>query len=501
MRACYIFCISVFLYATFFALPLGAQDKNAQTKKPNILFILADDLGWADVGFNNPNTFYETPNIDSLANSGVVFTNAYASSPVCSPSRYSVETGKYPVRSGITNFLVGKREGKFAPAELTENMGEERTIAQMMKLAGYNTFFAGKYHLGTKPECMPQNRGYDINFGGCGYGMPRGKNFYFSPYNNPALKDGPKGEYLPYRLTDEICKYISSLDASKPVFIMAAYYLVHTPLMSKKALVEKYRKKRDAINRNGLEEFRRERQVWPVASARVDKLVQDSPEYAAMMEALDTCVGRLLDSLKKSGLYDDTIIIFASDNGGLSTGEAFSTSNAPLRCGKGWLYEGGIRVPTVISVPNKFINGKSGRANFKCNIPISNVDFYATLCDFAGVSAGKTDGISLKAALSGGSLPKRAIFWHYPHYSNQGGFPGGAIRLGDWKLLEDFEDGRVELYNISKDLSETKDLSNENPQIRDDLRKKLHSWYAETGAKFLKPKSAGQKPWRPDESN
>ncbi len=492
---------SFFKVVLFASAALLSSLSCAENAHPNFLLIIADDLGWADVAVNNPKTFYETPNLDGLAKSGVNFTNGYSVSSVCSPSRYAIETGKYPTRAGLTNFLYGKRNARFASANLAEGVpAGDITIAQMMKRARYSTFFAGKYHLGSDKSCWADKKGYDINLGGAGRGSP-GKGGYFSPYNNPRLEDGPAGEYLPERLTAEAQKFLNSKHGA-PFFACVSYYLVHTPLMAPKPLVEKYEKKAKALGLNPEGEYKNIEQVWPDAGERRARTVQSNPTYAAMVETLDTCVGRLISTLKDAGLYEDTVIIFFSDNGGLSTAEGHATSNEPLRAGKGWTYEGGVRVPMFVSVPKKFLKSsedKNGRAMFECPVPVSGADFYPTVCALAGINIGHpVDGESMENILSKKSDEHKPIFWHYPHYSNQGGMPSGGVRSGDWKLIESFEDGAVELYDISKDISETRNLASENPKKVAELKALLHAWYKDVGAEFLQPLGENKNPWRPE---
>jgi arylsulfatase A-like enzyme len=460
-------------------------------KRPNFVFILVDDLGYMDIGANNLKTFYETPNVDQLAREGVRFTNGYAANPVCSPTRYSIMTGKYPSRVDATNFFAGKREGRFKPAPLNDRMPlEEVTIAEALKAVGYRTAFFGKWHLGPTEEFWPERQGFDVNIGGHVRGMPRS---YFSPYSNPRLNDGLKGEHLTKRLTDEVLRQIGEFKGD-PFLCYLAFYTVHTPLQAPKKLVEKYRKKAEALA--GQPEFADEEQVWPGAKDRKVRILQKHATYAAMVESMDTAVGRVVDRLKELNLYDNTVICFTSDNGGLSTSEGSPTSNLPLRGGKGWLYEGGIREPFLIRAPGV---AKAGNV---CDTPVISTDFYPTILDLAGVPPKPDqhqDGQSLVPLLKGEqSIDRDALFWHYPHYSNQGGIPGGAIRVGDYKLIECFEDGRTHLYNLQDDISERTDLATEMPDRVASMKSRLHAWYEDVDAKFLQPKTAGgPAPWRP----
>jgi arylsulfatase A-like enzyme len=461
-------------------------------EKPNFVFFLVDDLGYMDIGANNPNTFYETPHIDSIANSGMRFTNGYAANPVCSPTRYSIMTGKYPSRVCATDYFCGKREGRFRPAPLNDRMPlAEVTLAEALREAGYRTAFLGKWHLGPTEDCWPKSQGFDINVGGHHSGSPRS---FFSPYHNPKLADGPKGEHLPERLADEATNIIEQFK-DRPFLIYLSFYSVHKPLQAPHELIEKYRKKADKLRKQP--EFALEEQVWQTETPRKVRTVQNHAKYAAMVESVDTAIGRVLDKLANLGLDENTVIVFMSDNGGLSTVEDSPTSNLPLRGGKGWLYEGGIREPFLIKWPGVTPGGKT------CDQPVISTDFYPTILEIAGVPARPKqhlDGVSLAPLLKGEkSLGRDAIFWHYPHYSNPGGFPGAAIRVDNYKLIERFEDGRVHLYDLKNDIGERNDLSEKMPEKVDQMSKRLHTWYREVDAKLLEQKPGGPMPWRPED--
>jgi arylsulfatase A-like enzyme len=482
--------------------------------RPNVLFILVDDLGYMDIGANNPDTFYETPNIDRLAASGMRFTNGYAANPVCSPTRYSIMTGKHPSRVDATNFFCGKRQGRFAPAPLNCRMPlEEETIAEVLRSAGYATFFAGKWHLGDTAEYWPEAQGFQINRGGHAAGGPFKAGKYFSPYGNPRLEDGPEGEHLPDRLASETVAFIQQ-HRDQPFLAYLSFYSVHTPLMAPEALVRKYRDKAERLGLTGKEEFAQEEQVWPVSRSpssgqagkkrrnvperRRVRILQNHAVYAAMVEAMDINVGRVLDALEQCNLADNTIVFFMSDNGGLSTSEGWPTSNLPLRGGKGWLYEGGIREPFLIRWPGTTQPGSTS------DVPVVSMDFYPTILDIADLPprpAQHLDGKSLVPLLKGANqLSREALYWHYPHYSNQGGFPGGAIRMGNWKLIERFEEGRVHLFDLATDLGERRDVAASQTQRVAEMRRRLHAWYQQVDAKFLQPREGGPSPWRPEES-
>jgi len=460
------------------------------------VFFLVDDLGYRDIGAYNRRTFYETPNVDRIAAEGMRFTDGYAANPVCSPTRFSIMTGKHPSRVDATNFFSGKRSGRFLPAPLNDRMArEEVTIAEALKGAGYRTAFLGKWHLGPSEEFWPKAQGFDINVAGYSAGGPF-KCRYFSPYHMPTITDGPEGEHLPERLSRDAARIIQEFHAGKdPFLVYLSFYSVHTPLSAPKALIAKYQKKAAALPDAGAVEFAEEEQAWPTKQPRRVRIRQCHATYAAMVESMDRAVGRVLDKLDELGIADDTVVFFMSDNGGLSTSEGSPTSNLPLRGGKGWLYEGGIREPYMIKWPGVTRPGST------CSVPVFSTDFYPTILDIAGLEPRPEqhrDGLSLVPLLQGGEeLEREALYWHYPHYSNQGGIPGAAIRLGRYKLIERFEDGRVHLYDLEADVGERNDLAEEMPALVDRMRKKLHAWYKEVGAKFLQPKPGSPMPWRP----
>ena len=450
-------------------------------RRPNVLFILADDLGWRDLGCYG-STFYETPNIDRLARQSMRFTDAYAACPVCSPTRASILTGKYPQRVAATDYFGAagpdkwRRNTRLLPAPYSDRLPlEEVTLAEAFKEAGYATFFAGKWHLG--PEGFwPENQGFDINMGGTDKGGPYGGNKYFSPYGNPRLPDGPPGEHLPDRLAAETVKFIES-SKDKPFFAYLSFYSVHTPLMARPDLRAKYEQKARSVRHEG--------PAWVPEGSRLARQVQDHAVYAGMVEAMDQAVGKVLAALDRLGLADNTIVIFTSDNGGLSTSEGSPTSNVPLRAGKGWLYEGGIRVPLIIRWPGVTAPGSV------CGQPVTSTDFYPTLLEVAGLPlrpAQHLDGVSLVSLLRGTGAPEReGIYWHYPHYGNQGGAPGGAVRAGDWKLIEWYEDGRLELFNLKEDIGEKVNLADKHPQIARELHEKLKAWRQRVAARMPSP--------------
>ncbi len=507
---------TICLILTFLILPTAlaqeAKSTNETNKKQplNFVFFLVDDLGYMDVGCNNPKTFYETPNIDSLAKQGVRFTNGYAANPVCSPTRFSIMTGKYPSRADATNFFGGRRPELFAPAKATDRMPlTETTLAQALKESGnYATFFAGKWHLGPTEEYWPENRGFDVNRAGWREGGPYGPGRYFVPYGNPRLTDGPEGEHLPDRLATEACAFIEQ-NKNQPFLTYIAFYSVHTPLVSRPDLIAKYEAKAKTLGLDQIprpEQFTEEEQAALTDRARRVRSVQTHTTYAAMVESMDLAIGKVISKLDELGLTENTAIIVMSDNGGLASSEGSPTSNLPLRGGKGWVYEGGIREPFIIRWPGVADHGRTE------NTPVISTDFYPTILEMAGLPAQPTqhlDGISLVPLLRApdeNTPVHDALYWHYPHYSNQGGFPGGAIRIGDWKLIERYEDGQVNLYNLGTDLGELHDLAAQNPERVETMRAQLHAWYIEVDARFLEPRTDGKGgdahepkliPWRP----
>jgi len=482
----------LFTISLLLVFPSCNRDSGNGSAPPNFIFILVDDLGWTDLGCYG-SSFYETPNIDRLASKGTRFTSAYAACPVCSPTRASIMSGKYPARINLTDWIPGRQSyagpqpcDRLIPEDFELEMKQEEfTIAEAMKKAGYRTFFAGKWHLGQDSVFWPEFQGFDINIGGWSTGWPQGG--YFSPYENPRLSSGPEDEHLADRLTDESIRFIAAA-GDDPFFLYLSFYSVHTPLQAKEELITKYEAKaqdlglKDTIQLDGDKDWIR---TAPSTGKYVERVVQGHPTYAGMIETLDDNVGRLMDKLEELGLKNSTIIIFMSDNGGLATAEGSPTSNLPLRAGKGWLYEGGIREPMIIKWPGRTQAGSS------CDIPVISTDFYPTILEIAGLEplpGQHMDGISLVPLLDrSGDLTERALFWHYPHYSNQGGKPGSAVRLGKYKLIEFLEDQRTELYDLEADIGETRDLSAEMPEKTNELLHILHSWQEEVEARMMHP--------------
>jgi len=451
--------------------------------RPNFILILIDDLGWVDLGCYG-SSFHETPHLDRLAQEGMRFTDAYASCPVCSPTRASLMTGKYPATVQITNYIAGAAKGKLLSAPYLHYLPrEEKTIARALGEGGYATWHVGKWHLGEEPY-WPHHHGFDVNIGGWTAGMPRS---YFSPYHNPMLPDGPQGEYLTDRLTDEAIKLIRNNDG-RPFFLNLWYYTVHIPIQGKPQYVEKYKAKAAALGLDAKDPFE-VGEAFPCEHKKdqhvVRRLFQSDPGYAAMVQSLDEGVGRILRTLDEEGLADNTVVMFTSDNGGVSTSEGSPTCNAPLAEGKGWMYEGGTREPLIVRWPGV------ARPDSLCTVPITSTDFYPTLLEIAGldpIPEQHTDGVSILPLLKGdGVLAREAIFWHYPHYSNQGGTPGCSVRCGDHKLIEFFEDRHAELYNLRADVSEERNVATEEPELAESLRARLHEWLGRAGAKIPQP--------------
>ncbi len=426
----------------------------AEEARPNVVLIVADDLGWADLGCYG-SRFYRTPRLDQWASSGRSFTQAYAACPVCSPTRASLMTGKYPARLRLTDWIPGRPDSAsqplLHPAFLQQLPLEEVTLAEMFKGAGYATANIGKWHLGGE-GFDPTRQGFDKNVAGDAYGSPRS---YWPPYFRSeqlakGLGEVSEKDYLTDRLTT-VAEHFIEENASRPFFLYLPHYAVHTPLIAKPELEAHY-------------------PAWNGTSHGR----QENPTYAAMLESLDQSVGRILDTLERRGLTSKTIVVFTSDNGGLATSEGPSTPatiNAPLREGKGWLYEGGIRVPLIVSWPGHITPGVESS-------PACSIDVLPTLRALAGINGSSSeDGTSLDRLLTRGEpLAARSLYWHYPHYSPQGGRPGGAIRSGKWKLIDFFETGRLELFDLERDPGESTNLAQKEPQQTQELAKELRAW-------------------------
>jgi arylsulfatase A-like enzyme len=465
-----------------FASCQNIQSEKEDIRRPNVVFILADDLGYYDLSCMGSD-YYETPHIDQIANQGIVFTQGYASCQVCSPSRASIMSGKSPARHGITDWIGAKtgeewrqagRFSKLLPPENGDHLPHAYiTLPEAMKEAGYKTFFAGKWHLGDKGS-WPEDHGFDINKGGWDKGWPGGG--YFAPWENPNLESGPDGESLTIRLANETADFIKAHrqeHKDTPFFAFLSFYAVHSPIQTTQ---EKWAKYRDKAENMGIAESGFEMgKFLPI------RQVQDNPVYGGLVETMDDAVGIVLNTLRELGLEENTIVIFTSDNGGVSAGDAFATANLPLRGGKGYQFEGGIREPYFIKVPWLNVAGK------KSPVPVTGTDFYPTLLELAGLGLKPeehSDGVSLVPLFMGGSIEQRPLIWHYPHYGNQGGEPSSIIRQGKWKLIHYYEDGRKELYNLETDTEETTDVATEEPELTKQLSDQLFAYLHEVGARF-----------------
>jgi arylsulfatase A len=428
-------------------------------KQPNIVMFLIDDMGWMDLACQG-NKQLDTPNTDRLASQGMRFTDAYAAAPVCSPTRASILTGQSPARLHLTNHLPGKmlpKDSKFLPSKIVPRLNLDYvTVAEHVRKAGYRTAFLGKWHVasegekekGTKKEdYFPLAQGFEVNYGGCHYGGPP---TFFDPYRIPTLANRKEGEYLPDRLADEAIGYMEK-HREEPFMLFLWNYTVHWPMEAKPKEIAKYQK----------------RSGYGLKDAR----------YGAMIDCLDQAVGRILAALDRLQLADDTLVVFTSDNGGY-----LGVSDCrPLREGKGYLYEGGIRVPLIVRWPGKV---KAGTLN---STPVVSTDFFPTFLEVAGVKPDPNtplDGESLVPVFQQtGKLKRDAIYFHYPNFAwHKANRLGGAIRAGDWKLIERFDDGSLELFNLADDLSEKNDLAKTHPEKAKALQQKLVSWRKASGA-------------------
>lgn len=496
-----------------------SEPKPKDAARPNIILFLVDDLGWPDLACFG-STFYETPNIDRLAGEGVRFTNAYTTCHVSSPARASLLTGRYPASMNLTDWLPGRRDYPFQQledVEVNQDLPEEEvTIAETLRANGYHTAIIGKWHLG-EGGSRPTDHGFESHIPE-GYlkGWP---NTYFAPFGMNGF-DGNAGEYLTDRLTDEAIKYI---DANKnaPFFLFFSHFAVHDPIEGRPDLVEKYRKKLASMPVSELPPFifegdpadghsREEllallddpayakHKILPDRLVRI-KQIQDNVQFAAMVESIDESLGRVMDCLEKNRMADNTVIVFMSDNGGMSAANygnpnrtidnddlngAYASSMLPLRGGKGWLYEGGLRIPMIIS----WKSGKHGRT---CDTPVNTNDIYPTLLSIARIAkpAGvHLEGEDITPLMRGGKMADRALFWHFPHYSNHGQqSPGGAVRYGDYKLIEYYEKGNVQLFNLRNDSAERNDIAAANPRKVAELDRLFRQWLTSVDAKMMSP--------------
>jgi len=463
------------LAVVLLACGTAASAKSAGDRPPSFVVILVDDLGWTDLSCQG-SKYFETPHVDRLARQGMRFTDGYAACAVCSPTRAAVQTGRYPARVGVTDWIRSKFQGGhidpsgkntydyvgspdkrlLCPRNPLFMELEERTLAEALKPAGYVSCHIGKWHLGQQNQ-FPERQGYDVNHGGCDLGQPPS---YFDPYASkrkfyeiPNLPPRRKGEYLTDREADEAVAFIKT-HKDEPFLLNMCHYCVHTPIQGKKDVVAKYDAK--------------------------PKTNQKNPVYAAMVESVDDAAGKILAALDECDLTERTVVIFTSDNGGLLG----PTDNAPLRSGKGFPYEGGIRVPWIVRWPGVVEAGST------CDVPISSVDVLPTLLEIAGLalpSDRAIDGESLVPILTGKeSLARDALYWHFPHYRGSLG-PYSIVRQGDWKLIKRYESRELELYNLAEDLGETNDLAAKMPRKVRELDANLCRWLESVGAKVPKP--------------
>lgn len=466
----YLFKISLII-----ALSLVWSCTTQKPPPPNFVFILVDDLSWSDVSYNGSTT-YETPNVDHLASEGVVFTDFYTAGPVCSPSRASIMTGKYPARIGITTYLLEpERDEEFITPHLPT---EEFTIAEALKDQGYATGYFGKWHLGYSKDHWADNQGFDVAIGGMDLpwawkiahpetvapdvDRSKGHTRFFSPHHLTFMEDGPEGEYLTDRLTNETIKFIKD-NKEHPFFAFLSFHTVHTPLQAKEDVVRKYDNKIKSMGLDTLTE-----------ANQGEKRYQNNANYAAMVHHMDENVGRVIDCLKELNLEENTVLIFTSDNGGKGS----VTSNYPLKGMKHNLDEGGIRVPLIVRWTGKT---KSGSVS---EFPLISNDFYPTFLELAGAPLKPEqhmDGLSFGDILldKTDKIDREAIFWHYPHSRME-----GAVRKGDFKLLLNYKTGESQLYNLREDLSETTDIGSQYPKKKNEMEQLLKNWLVEVDAKF-----------------
>lgn len=452
------------------SIPAFAQEAD----RFNILLIHVDDLGATDLGVFGSD-FYETPNIDRLAAEGMLFTQSYAAAAICSPSRAALMTGKYPARTGITDWIRAKFQGGSGmalPSDLEVNEGkplktpknqgflplEEETLAERLKKLGFSTLHVGKWHLGEEGN-YPEDQGFDINIGGNDLGQPP---TFFDPYLPPngvtdyVLRNVPprkEGEFLTDREGDEIVSFLQK--QTGVFFIHWAPYAVHTPIMGPADLVEKYKNKTPGVQRN--------------------------PTYAALVENLDQNVGKVLAELARLGIRQNTLVIFTSDNGGLiGNPQNPVTVNLGLRSFKGYPYEGGIRIPTLVSWPFVIRPGSVS------STPIVTMDWMPTILDYLGEGLSESlDGQSLRTVFENPEEEiSRDLFWHFPHYRAPDVVPYSIVRSGDYKLIYYFDGSEAELYDLSNDPLEEKNLAKKLPFLTSQLKTKLDNWWKETEARL-----------------
>lgn len=480
----------LFAIGAFAALLIPAAAE-AETQRPNFVFFLVDDLGWGDLGCYG-SKFHETPNLDRLASEGMRFTNAYSACTVCSPSRAAILTGRYPGRLHLTDWITGhgRKNPKLLIPKWNMRMDHElTTMPEALKSAGYRTQFIGKWHLmpiGAPDfkEHFPESHGFDSNIAGREWGQPKGPGKYFSPFGMPNLNDGEEGDFLTDALTDEAIKFVTDAK-DEPFLLYFSYYTVHGPIMTKPELLTKYKEKAANFENTQDENL--------------------NPAYAGMIESLDDSVGRVLTALENAGVADNTVVVFTADNGGVS-----EKSSGGLRGSKALSYEGGTREPTIVKWPGQAKPGST------CDTPVIGTDFFPTFLEIAGLEQlpdAHLDGKSLVPLLTGeaDTVQRDALFWHYPHYHRTP--PYGAIRWGDLKLIEFFEDGRLELYDLAADPAESQNLAESRPEDAEKLLAALQAWRKSVDAQMptpnpdydpdfkpTRPKRASSNPTKPVET-
>jgi len=433
-------------------------------QKPNFVFLLVDDLGWGDFGCYGAE-FHETPNIDKLASQGMMFNNGYAACTVCSPSRAAILSGCYPARLHLTDWIAGHRHpyAKLSVPDWKTKLDHERVLLpEALKEAGYATAFLGKWHLmpiGKEDfdQHYPTSHGFDVNIGGREWGHPKGPGRYFSPFGMPNLDDGKPGDFLTDKLTDAAVDFLDTMNKDKPFLMYFAYYTLHAPVMASPELVKKYTEKAKTFENKKNEYI--------------------NPKRAGMVESLDQSVGRIMQKLEQMSVADNTVVILTGDNGG-----DYDQTTAGLKGYKGFSHEGGTREPFVVKWPGKT------KAGSTCEEMVIGTDFYPTMLEMAGLPQKPDqhkDGISIVPLLTGKSknLDRDMLYWHYPHYHRTK--PYGAIRHGNWKLIEFFENGTLELYDLKNDPNETKNLATNQPEKAQKLLKELVAWRKQVGAQMM----------------
>ena len=479
--------LTAFFFAFFILL---ASTVTGAARKPNIVFFFIDDLGWSDLGCYG-SKYHLTPNIDSLAGRGMRFTDGYAACPVCSPTRAALMTGKFPARLGITDWIgAGQRRNILStPPNVAALPQTELTFAEVLGKAGYATAYFGKWHLGAGDGDHPKTQGFDYHRGVNRAGAPGSYHYPFSRKKKPGGKlaasdvpdftEAPEDSYLTDLLADAAVQFIEK-SKDGPFLLFLSHYSVHTPIQARGQDVAQYT---DRLKDIGL----------PIdVKLRPEKygntrMTQNNPAFAAMVASVDRSVGKVLGKLRELGLEGDTLVVFTSDNGGLSTRPAkrvAPTSCLPLRAGKGWLYEGGVRVPTIVSWPGVTKPGSVSP------VPVVTTDFYPTLLAAAGMPlrpAQHLDGVDLTPLLKGGNIGARNLYWHYPHYHGSANRPSASVRKGDYKLVRWYEDGTEELFNLADDLSETRNLADRQKSKRRELSADLDRWLKSVKAKMAVP--------------